>query len=163
MTFGDHPKWLTTEEQTAWLAFLSAQKLLFEQLDRELSNTSGIGMDDYDVLARLSDAKGRRLRMSELAELVVMPKSRLTYRVDQLVKRGWVTRVDSDEDKRGIYAELTDLGFSAIERAAPAHVKGVREHFIDVCSPEELAALAAGLGRVGTRVRQRRGTGSTAP
>jgi DNA-binding MarR family transcriptional regulator len=138
----DHQvEWLNTQEQGAWLAFLRAQKLLFEELDRDLRARTGITLDDYDVLARLSMTPSRRMRMSELAEIVVMPKSRLTYRVDQLVKRGFVSRVDSEEDKRGIFAELTDEGIAAIEAAAPVHVQGVRALFVENCQPERLSEL----------------------
>ena len=78
-------RWLNDDELACWMAFLEMQKLLMETLDRELRDGAGITLDDYDVLAQLSAAPDRRLRMSELAEAVIMPKSRLTYRIDQRI------------------------------------------------------------------------------
>jgi DNA-binding MarR family transcriptional regulator len=156
VNFAEQTSWLTVEEQEVWLVFLRAQKLLFEQLDFELRARTGITLDDYDVLARLSVAPDRRLRMSELAEIVVMPKSRLTYRVDQLSKRGYIKRVDSEDDKRGIFAELTDSGIGALELAAPIHVNGVRHHFIDRCDTAHLGAMAACFSKVCESVEKSR-------
>jgi DNA-binding MarR family transcriptional regulator len=124
-------RWLNERELACWMAFLEMQKLLMETLDRELRDGAGITLDDYDVLAQLSAAPQKRLRMSELAEAVIMPKSRLTYRIDQLVKRGCVARIDCVDDRRGLFAELTDGGMALLERAAPIHVTGVRSHFSD--------------------------------
>lgn len=139
-------RWLNDDELTCWMAFLEMQKLLMETLDRELRDGAGVTFDDYDVLAQLSAAPDKRLRMSELAEAVIMPKSRLTYRIDQLVKRGCVARMDCADDRRGLFAELTEGGIALLERAAPIHVTGVRTHFADpigVDSAEEMCRLSA--------------------
>jgi DNA-binding MarR family transcriptional regulator len=139
-------RWLNDEELACWMAFLEMQKLLMETLDRELREGAGITLDDYDVLAQLSSAPEKRLRMSELAEAVIMPKSRLTYRIDQLVKRGCVARADCADDRRGLFAELTTGGIDLLERAAPIHVNSVRNNFCDPIgekSASEMCRLAA--------------------
>ncbi len=129
-------RWLSETELGCWMAFLEMQKLLMETLDRELREGAGITLDDYDVLAQLSASPNKRLRMSELAEAVIMPKSRLTYRIDQLVKRGCVARIDCADDRRGLYAALTDCGIALLELAAPIHVTSVRTHFSDPIGDE---------------------------
>lgn len=139
-------RWLNDDELACWMAFLEMQKLLMETLDRELRDGAGITLDDYDVLAQLSAAPDRRLRMSELAEAVIMPKSRLTYRIDQLVKRGCVARADCADDRRGLFAELTEGGIALLATAAPIHVTGVRTHFCDPIgddSASEMCRLSA--------------------
>jgi DNA-binding MarR family transcriptional regulator len=129
-------RWFSERELGCWMAFLEMQKLLMETLDRELREGAGITLDDYDVLAQLSASPKKRLRMSELAEAVIMPKSRLTYRIDQLVKRGCVARMDCANDRRGLYAELTEVGIALLELAAPIHVTSVRTHFSDPVGDE---------------------------
>lgn len=129
-------RWFSESERRCWMAFLKMQKILMETLDRELREGAGITLDDFDVLVQLSASPNNRLRMSELAEAVIMPKSRLTYRIDQLVKRGCVARIDCAADRRGLYAELTAGGVALLGLAAPIHVTSVRTHFSDPIGDE---------------------------
>jgi DNA-binding MarR family transcriptional regulator len=134
-------RWFNEQELSCWMAFLDMQKLLMETLDRELRDQAGVCLDDYDVLAQLSAAPEKRLRMSELAEAVIMPKSRLTYRIDRLVKRGCVARIDCKDDRRGLFAELTPAGELVLERAAPFHVTSVRNNFCDPVGEKSAAEM----------------------
>jgi len=134
-------RWLTPEEQQAWRAYLEATTLLFDALDRQLQRDSGIPHGYYEILVRLSEADGRTMRMSELADATRSSRSRLSHAVARLEDRGWVQRRECDTDRRGQLAVLTDGGFAALEAAAPGHVAAVREHMIDRLSPEQLAAL----------------------
>jgi len=134
-------RWLTTEEQQAWRAYLEATTLLFDALDRQLQRDSGIPHGYYEILVRLSEADQRTMRMSELADATRSSRSRLSHAVARLEDRGWVKRRDCDTDRRGQLATLTEGGFAALEAAAPGHVAAVREHMIDRLSPEQLGAL----------------------
>lgn len=134
-------RWLDTDEQRAWRAFLTATRLLFDQLDRELQRDAGIPLSYYEILVRLSEAPGHRLRMSVLAEQSLTSRSRLSHAVARLEERGWVRREPSPTDRRGQVAVLTEQGFAALEAAAPGHVEGVRRHLLDPLSPEEFAEL----------------------
>jgi DNA-binding MarR family transcriptional regulator len=105
-------------------------------------------MADYEILVRLSEAPDRRLRMSELADNTLSSRSRLSHQVDRLEKAGWVAREACETDRRGANAVLTDHGFSVLESAAPTHVAGVREHLVDLLTPEQFAALGTALAVV---------------
>ncbi len=131
--------WLTRDEQVAWRAFLHGTSRLFERLDGELQSRSGLASTDYEILVFLSEADDHRLRMSELADSVLVSRSRLTYRVDQLARRGLVVREACEEDARGMNARLTDEGFALLESAAPGHVDDVRRLLIDAIPPDRLA------------------------
>jgi DNA-binding MarR family transcriptional regulator len=135
-------RWLTGEEQRAWRAYLEATLLLFDALDRELQRDANMPHAYYEILVRLSEAHGRSLRMSELAERTRSSRSRLSHAVARLEERGWVVRRDCPDDRRGQVAELTDDGFAVLAAAAPKHVAAVREHLIDRLSPQQLSALA---------------------
>jgi len=104
------------------------------------------------ILARLSGAPDRELRMAELACAVSNSKSGLTYQIGQLERAGLVRRRACQSDPRAVYAVLTDEGMALLERAAPGHVGLVRELLIDVLSPEQLRALADGLGEANRRM-----------
>src|SRR3954471_2320931 len=132
------PRWLDAEEQKAWRAWLYSSMLLQDQLDRELIHETGISHAYYEILVQLSEAPGRMLRMSELAERSLSSRSRLSHAVARLEERGWVRRQVCESDGRGAHAVLTDDGFAALEAAAPVHVEGVRTHLFDQLSPQQV-------------------------
>jgi DNA-binding MarR family transcriptional regulator len=136
-----NPRWLNPREMKAWRAYIIASRRLLEALDSDLVGHD-LSMADYEVLAQLSDAPNRRMRMSELAELAMLSKSRLSHRMKVMEKAGWVRRELCSEDKRGSWATMTDKGFKAIVAAAPCHVASVRKRFIDQLSTKEQGELA---------------------
>lgn len=142
------PRWLTPEQQKAWRTFMLASHLLFDQLDTELRRRTGIQSTQYEVLVRLSEAPGRRLRMAELAERSLSSRSHLSHTVTRLERLGWVERAECPTDGRGAFAVLTDAGLAALKDAAPVHVESVRAHLFDVLDEDEMAEL----GRVSARL-----------
>lgn len=135
-------RWLDDDEQAAWRAFLGASQLLMDRLDRELQAAAGIPHAYYEILVRLSEAPGRAMRMSDLADRCQSSRSRLSHAVARLEGKGWVRREGVPSDRRGAVALLTDAGFAALEAAAPIHVEGVRTHLFDQLTPAQVAALA---------------------
>jgi DNA-binding MarR family transcriptional regulator len=95
----------------------------------------------YEILVRLSEADGRAMRMSDLAEKTRSSRSRLSHAVARLQERGWVERVGVPNDRRGQLARLTDEGFAVLDCAAPGHVQAVRSAVIDRLSPEQIGQL----------------------
>ena len=134
-------RWLTASEQRAWRAYLEATTLLFDALDRQLQRDSTMPHAYYEILVRLSEAPGRSMRMSELADATRSSRSRLSHAVARLEERGWLQRVECPTDKRGQIAGLTDVGFAALEEAAPGHVAAVRRHLIDRLTRQQVAQL----------------------
>lgn len=135
------PRWLDPDEQKAWRAWLYSAQLLLDRLDRELTHRTGISHAYYEVLVALSEAPGRQMRMSELADRCLSSRSRLSHAVSRLEERDWVRRQVCPDDGRGQLAVLTDEGFAALEGAAPIHVEGVRRELFDQLSPEQVAAM----------------------
>lgn len=134
-------RWLSADEQQAWRAFLTACQTLFGAIDAQLQRDAGLPHGYYEILVRLSEAPGRALRMSQLAEASTSSKSRLSHAVARLEERGWVRRTSCATDRRGQVAELTDDGFSALAAAAPGHVTQVRRSLIDQLSAEQVGQL----------------------
>jgi DNA-binding MarR family transcriptional regulator len=135
------PRWLDPDEQKAWRAWLYSSMLLADRLDRELTHATGIPHAYYEILVQLSEAPGRMMRMSELADRCLSSRSRLSHAVSRLQEKGWVRRQVCESDGRGQLAVLTDEGFAALEAAAPIHVEGVRTHLFDQLAPEQVAAM----------------------
>jgi DNA-binding MarR family transcriptional regulator len=141
-------RWLSADEQRHWRAFISAVELLPDRLQRDLVAEHGITMADYEILVRLSEAEGRRLRMSELAERSLSSRSRLSHQISRMEAAGLVRREDCAEDRRGQWAVMTAQGWAAIETAAPDHVESVRAHLVDQLTPAEFAALGRACAKV---------------
>jgi len=134
-------RWLSDAEQRAWRTFLEACRVLFTAVDCQLQHEAGIPHGYYEILVRLSEAPGRALRMTQLAEASTSSKSRLSHAVARLEERGWIRRVTCATDRRGQVAQLTDEGFAALAAAAPGHVEQVRRSLIDRLSPDQVAQL----------------------
>ena len=134
-------RWLDDDEQRTWRAFLAVSELLYGALDRQLQRDAGITHASYVVLAMLSEASDRSLRMSDLAARANASPSRLSHAVARLEERGWVRRAPAERDARGTVATLTDAGWDVLVRTAPGHVAAVREHLFDRLTPEQVAAL----------------------
>ncbi|MEU4400028.1 MarR family winged helix-turn-helix transcriptional regulator [Micromonospora orduensis] len=134
-------RWLNPDEQRTWRAYLTASRALMDTLDRELQRDAGMPHAYYEILVRLSEAPGRQLRMSDLAEAANSSRSRLSHAVARLEAAGWVRREDCPTDRRGQIAVLTDDGFATLAAAAPGHVEGVRRHLFDALSPAQIDQL----------------------
>jgi len=129
-------------ELHAWQTFLRAHHVVTDTLDEELSREQDLPLGSYEVLLHLSESPDRSLRMSELAEQVMLSRSGVSRLVDRLVSEGLVERHTCQSDGRGVYAGLTDEGMRRLRRAAPTHLRGVREHFTERLSGRELDELA---------------------
>lgn len=146
-------RWLDEQEMAAWRAYVVGSALLTDRLHHELQERHGLALADYELLVRLSEAPCGRIRMTSLAGLVASSKSRVSHQVGRMERAGLVVREECHDDARGVYAVLTDKGGSLLRDAAPTHVDGVREHLVDLLSPDERATVAAVFGRVGERLR----------
>jgi DNA-binding MarR family transcriptional regulator len=134
------PRWLDGEEQHAWRGYLRATRLLEAALDHDLQD-QGLQLSEYEILSMLSEQPDRRLRMSQIAELVVQSRSRLTHTAGRLEKRGWVHREPCVGDRRGVELVLTDAGYGEISRMAATHVGSVRTNMVDHLAREDFLAL----------------------
>ncbi|GAA0352998.1 MarR family transcriptional regulator [Actinoallomurus spadix] len=134
-------RWLSPDEQRTWRAYLTAHRLLLDEIDAQLRRDSGIPHAYYEILVRLSETPGRALRMSVLAEDTRVSASRLSHAITRLEERGWVRREDCPTDRRGQLAVLTDDGFAALAGAAPGHVETVRRALFDALDAEQVRWL----------------------
>jgi DNA-binding MarR family transcriptional regulator len=146
------PRWLNAAEMKAWRRYIIASRRLLEALDDDLA-AHDISMSDYEVLAQLSEAPDRRMRMSELADVAMISRSRLSHRIKVMEKAGWVKREACPIDKRGYFAVMTPKGWKAIVAAAPDHVASVRERFLDALDKGDQKVLAEIFERVAHRIK----------
>jgi DNA-binding MarR family transcriptional regulator len=134
-------RWLDAEEQRAWRAYLDALHLLHDRLEAALQRDAGLSHADYEIFVILSEAPGRQLRMSELAERALFSRSRLSHAVARMERAGWVVRSSCPDDRRGTFATLTDAGYEKLRDAAAGHVDAVRAYVLDRLSREEFLEL----------------------
>ena len=142
------PRWLDEAEMQAWLRLLRVVMLLPWALDRQLRQDAGLTHASYMVLACLSDAPERSMRMSELARVTATSQSRLSHAVAALEQRGWVQRRPCPQDRRGQIASLTDAGVEVLVDIAPGHAAQVRTLVFDALSEDEVAQLSTLAARI---------------
>ncbi|MGP4091946.1 MarR family winged helix-turn-helix transcriptional regulator [Streptomyces sp. KR55] len=135
------PRWLTSDEQEAWLPLAAMVVKLPALFDAQLQRDAGITFFEYLVLAGLSEAPDRTRRMSDLAAQANASLSRLSHVVKRLEKRGWVHREPCPKDGRGTNAILTDAGWAKLVATAPGHVEAVRHLVIDALNSTQLRHL----------------------
>jgi DNA-binding MarR family transcriptional regulator len=133
---------LSEGESRAWRGFLRAHACLAKRLDAELERAHGLPMSSYEVLHRLEDASGGRMRMCDLAEQAQLSRSGLTRLADRLEREELLERCSCEHDARGSYACLTDTGRERLEEARSTHVVVMREHFFSHFSEGELRTMA---------------------
>lgn len=147
-------RWLTDDEQRAWRGLLQMNSRLNARLNRELQQTSGLSLADYDVLVLLSEAPAGRLRMFEIAADLGWEQSRLSHHLARMQRRGLVAREECTTDRRGAFVLLSPAGRDAIEKAAPAHVDTVRRVVFDGLSKDQVAMLESFVTRVLSQLDQ---------
>jgi DNA-binding MarR family transcriptional regulator len=135
-------KWLTEDERTAWVQLSAVLELLPGALDCQLRRDADLTYFGYYVLAMLSEAPGRTLRMSALAAQTNATLSRLSHVISRLEDRGLVERFTCPEDGRATNVRLAAIGWTKVQESAPGHVATVREHVIDALTPEQVEQLA---------------------
>ena len=140
-TVGTAVRWLTPEELSAWIGLQRMQAQLGAKLNRELSSSSDLSLQDYGVLVALTEQPDARLRAFELGRVLGWEKSRLSHHIGRMEKRGLVSREACASDRRGLNIVITPKGRQALEAAAPGHVEQVRRAFIDLLTPAQIASL----------------------
>ena len=153
MSTPDQP-WLSETQQRVWRQWLAANAELSTAVGRQLSQDNGISSPDFQVLVRLSEEPGRRLRIVELARGMQWERSRLSHHLTRMEKRGLVLRRDCPQDGRGQFAELTDQGGHTVEQAAPGHVELVRSVLFDHLPEADLEVLDRITATLVERVRR---------
>lgn len=153
------PRWLSDAEQQTWRAWLEVMRLLPVKLEDRMHERHDLNLTDYQVLVELSEAEESRLRMTELANRTLLSKSRLSHQIGRMEKAGLVERQDCPSDRRGAFAVITEHGWDVLRSAAPRHVEDVREMFIDLMSPQEVAVVGQAMGIIAEKLRQSPGIG----
>ncbi|MFD3948002.1 MarR family winged helix-turn-helix transcriptional regulator [Streptomyces sp. NPDC058579] len=144
------PRWLNAEESQTWLSLAAMVINLSNALDAQLLRDAGISHFEYQVLATLSEATERTMRMSDLAILTNGSLSRLSHVVKRLEKQGWVRRTPDPDNGRYTLAILTETGWEKVVATAPGHVEEVRRLVFDPLTQAQQRTLRA----IGDRVNQ---------
>lgn len=134
-------RWLSAEEQATWRAYLAMTRQVLEGIERQLQRDAGMPQTYYLILAMLSEAPERTMRMSELAAIAGTSQSQLSHAATRLESAGWIVRQRCSHDKRGAQAVLTDEGFAMLQATAPGHVEEVRRAIFDPLTPEQVDQL----------------------
>lgn len=138
---------------SVWPLLLEAHALLVDRLERDLECNGGPPLSWYDVMVQLSAAPDSRLSMRELADRVLLSKSGVTRLVDRMADAGYVARDSCAEDRRIVYAKLTDKGREIFDQVSPGHISDVERHFSSLFTDEEARIVTEALEKVVSAAR----------
>jgi DNA-binding MarR family transcriptional regulator len=131
----------------AWRMLLLAHAGAVRAIEGDVGRR-GIPLGWYDVLLELNGARGRRLRMQELSDRVVLSRTRVSRLVDEMARQGLVEKQPDDTDRRSTWASITDDGRAALRRTAPVYLAGIEEHFAQHLTAAEQRSVAHALSKV---------------
>ncbi|MEA2166740.1 MAG: hypothetical protein QOF76_40 [Solirubrobacteraceae bacterium] len=134
---------LSHVEITAWRGFLRVHAMMIKVLDAELEGAHGLPLSHFEVLTALHRSEHGKLRMADLADVVLLSRSGMTRLVDRLEKQGLLERCSCSDDARGCYAVITAAGRELVRTAWPTHLDGVRERFLAHLDADDLTRLTA--------------------
>ncbi|MDO5033846.1 MAG: MarR family transcriptional regulator [Actinomycetaceae bacterium] len=138
----------------AWRVYFESTARMQDEIDSALREGAGVSLPDYNVLLLLSEAPDRKLRFKELAKRMSFSKSRLSYQVKVLAKRGLVSRQSVESDARGLYVQLTDLGVETFVRAGRLHARHVKRLMLQSLSESEAEALVSVFSRLSENLEE---------
>ncbi|MFD5698087.1 MarR family winged helix-turn-helix transcriptional regulator [Streptomyces lasiicapitis] len=144
----DDTPWLTPTQRYAWMQVTGVITQLPAVIDAQLRRDSGLNFFEYSILAGLSDAPHRAMKMATLAQMANGSQSRLSHAVSRLEKAGWVERRTCSEGSRSVEAVLTDAGYEKIVEAAPFQVREVRRMVVDALTEEELDQVSKAMRKI---------------
>ncbi|MFV1998779.1 MAG: MarR family winged helix-turn-helix transcriptional regulator [Acidimicrobiia bacterium] len=132
---------LEPETLEAWRRLLFAQAKVLSALEADMLEQHDLPMSWFDVLGRLNQAPGKRLRMHELEESVLFTRSGITRLADRIEESGLIRRERSAEDRRGVYLVITEAGIAKIDEVWPDHVASIQKHFGQYLNTQDVESL----------------------
>jgi DNA-binding MarR family transcriptional regulator len=144
----DRPLTADDPRLAPWRAFLTAHARVSRRLDEELRAEHDLSLAEYDALLNIARTPGRRIRMGQLAEGVILSKSGVTRLIDRLVADGLVERGACRDDARGAEAILTEAGLGRLRAASRTHLRGIREHFLAMVTDGDLLVIERSMSSV---------------
>ncbi|MET3804397.1 DNA-binding MarR family transcriptional regulator [Nakamurella sp. UYEF19] len=148
----DEAEWISGTEGQVWITYQRGSQLLERVIEQQLRESAGLSHPEFEILSRLAATPEHRLRMGALAALLISPKTRLNYQVNQLVARGLVTREPHPTDRRGLNTVITPEGLRVFSLAVPGLVETVRSHVFGILSPRERSSLHAIMTRIADNI-----------
>lgn len=125
-------------ESTVWLAFLESYKVVINHFERMYAEAGAPGLVEHEVMGRLGRAPDSKLRIQDLADLLLVSKSGASRIIDRMEEQRLVLRERSDTDRRVVYAVLTGQGKQALEKSREVWRAAYQECFSDVLDEHEI-------------------------
>lgn len=128
-----------------WRRLVALHSFIEVCLEKELQREHGLSVVEFTVLEALSRQADWHMRMQQLARAAALSSSATTRLVNRLEERGLLRRILCEDDRRGIYTELTDAGRHLLDQARPTHDQVLERRLDEAEQIPELTGLAASL------------------
>lgn len=128
-----------------WRTLAALHGLIDTALERALQSEHHLSVVEFTVLDALSRQDGWHMRMQQLGRATALSASATTRLVNRLEGRGLLVRVLCQDDRRGIYSELTPAGERLLREARPTHDATLEAALAQAEQMPELAPLVESL------------------
>jgi len=139
-------------QSKAWHSFVTAHAVTTHYLDQQLRSNDQVSLEVLNVLTALSEAPGGKMRMSDLANLILFSRSGLTRMIDRLESLGLVSRIPCPDDRRGWFASITEKGKASLKSAEAVYEPALKKVWVSALSEQEAATMSAALAKILDRV-----------
>lgn len=146
---------LDAQQMRTYFALTEAVSLLQYAVRRQLQAEGGLSYVQFEILAKLADAQGQSLTMTDLADGVVYSRSGLTHQAGLLERDGLISRHPSPDDQRATVVQITEAGRTRVADVLPGHVDVVRDMLFDALSDRDVRTLGDVMGRARDHMRAR--------
>jgi DNA-binding MarR family transcriptional regulator len=146
---------LNPSQMSTYFALTEAVNLLQYAVRQQLQDEGGLSYVQFEILAKLADADGRSLTMTDLADGVVYSRSALTHQAGLLEKEGLITRRPDTVDQRATVVDITEAGRSRVANVLPGHIRVVRELLFEPMSDDDMRTLGTIMSRTRDHMRAR--------
>jgi DNA-binding MarR family transcriptional regulator len=134
------PAWLASDRERLdlrlWVRLLACAHTAEQRVKARIKEQFGINQTQFNLMSQLDRMPGG-IRMGEVASRTVVTGSNATAVVDNLERRGLVTRQSADGDRRALTIKLTDKGRTAFAQMAPVHARWIVEIFGELPAVEK--------------------------
>jgi DNA-binding MarR family transcriptional regulator len=145
---------ISADEMRAWAALFETSNIVQYAADRNLRDTVGLTLAQFEILLRIGEAGADGRRMTDIADSLTVSRSGLTYQVGQLERKALVLRKPAPDDDRSVIAQVTPAGVEVLRSGIPGYVDLVREMLFDRLSHADLMTVTEILDDVRRQLKE---------
>ncbi|WP_138752696.1 MarR family winged helix-turn-helix transcriptional regulator [Paenibacillus sinopodophylli] len=114
-----------------WFSLSNSFHLIHDKLEKMLEEQYDLSLKEFYVLYFISNTDDKELRLQQIQEMVGLSQSATSRLIVRMEEKdcGALERHVCEDDKRGIYTRITELGENKFQRALKAFNELLQKEF----------------------------------